>query len=144
MILTLAYPSCFLRRIGSRQVPHAQPHRAPVLSPQFPLLLYFHAALSPRRPENRPDRSHPRLARHVRHARLASLPHLSRLPPNPPSPRTFQSAKRELARAPQVPFLHVASSPSFTLPPASTQIPPEKFFASGYPLSSIPATLRTS
>src|SRR5258707_884621 len=28
MILTVAYPSCFLRRIGSRQVPHAHPRPA--------------------------------------------------------------------------------------------------------------------
>src|SRR6266481_8252806 len=70
MILTLAYPSCFLRRIGSRQVPHAQPHRAPVLSPQFPLLLYFHAALSPRNPTLGPRFP---LRRHLLAPRLLSL-----------------------------------------------------------------------
>src|SRR5258708_11025957 len=53
------------------QVPRAQPYRAPVLSPQFPLLLYFHAALSPRIPTLGQCLS---LRRHFLAPRLFSIP----------------------------------------------------------------------
>src|SRR5258708_39846019 len=53
------------------QVPRAQPYRAPVLSPQFPLLLYPHAALSPRNPTLGPRLP---VRRHLLAPRLFSFP----------------------------------------------------------------------